>query len=785
MQGFKSLPSTVPYVRVVLAVLLAMSLVLGRPGLRPTSGQEIEPTELASIDNGMLRVGIDRQDGTLRHIVDLESELNLVGDAVAVVGLWKLSLNTAGQQLSLEPKDARTFHYKVLDGKPRRMQLTWDDFAPAAASDCKVEVTIRLDEDALTSRWGIAVEKPANVNLAKIHFPRVSGLRRQKDERLAVPIWMGQQLPDPRRLLSGTNGQGRRWAWDYPGLLSMQCMAYYSTNGLGFYAAADDSTVARKTFAIWGTTGGDVHFEMIHYPAARATQANRYTLPYHVSLGAMHGDWVSAAERYREWAINQPWTQTSRLRQGLVPKWVLHSDLWIWNRGRSPGVIPPAIALQSQLHLPVNVFWHWWHGCPYDIGFPEYLPPREGTKPFQQAVAHAHENDVRMLIYMNQRAWGMSTGSWQSEGAERFAVKDKTGKVRPEVYNTFTRQALASMCLGTSFWRNKYAGLAEQAYKDLGVDGIYMDQACSFKPCYDPNHGHPPGGGNSWIEGFRTLSEDIRRRCDGDPPVVLAGEGCGEAWLPRLDLMLALQVSKERYSAITDPWEVIPLFQAVYHPYAITYGNYSSLTMPPYDELWPAEFAPAKPLQLLDRKYSNQFYLEQARTFVWGQQLTLANFQTSQLEQRSTEIEYLMRLAHVRHNAAKYLLHGVFLRPPELNAPRATSDFSRLSIYAGQNSRLTSFQKRHPLALAGAWRAVDGDVAIALTNISDQPLSLRFTVDTDYYRLPQPHHVYRIDAAARHCTELKVTDDGELTIELPSREAWMIEFSGDLVNSDT
>ena len=43
------------------------------------------------------------------------------------------------------------------------------------------------------------------------------------------------------------------------------------------------------------------------------------------------------------------------------------------------------------------------------------------------------------------------------------------------------------------------------------------------------------------MQGFRQLVEDIRRRCAAAPtsPVVLAGEGCGEAWLPHLDLMLA------------------------------------------------------------------------------------------------------------------------------------------------------------------------------------------------------------------------------------------------------
>ena len=77
----------------------------------------------------------------------------------------------------------------------------------------------------------------------------------------------------------------------------------------------------------------------------------------------------------------------------------------------------------------------------------------------------------------------------------------------PEVYNTFMR-ACASMCMGTAFWREKYAGLAESV-KQIGVDGIYMDQACSSLSCYDPSHGHPLWGGSI---GWRLskLEADIR-----------------------------------------------------------------------------------------------------------------------------------------------------------------------------------------------------------------------------------------------------------------------------------
>ena len=117
--------------------------------------------------------------------------------------------------------------------------------------------------------------------------------------------------------------------------------------------------------------------------------------------------------------------------------------------------------------------------------------------------------------------------------------------------------------------------------------------------------------------------------------------------------MLSLQVSKERSATTEDGWQPIPFFQAVYHPYCILYGNYSSLTVPPYDELWPANFAPAEPLKLLDRKYSQQFLLEQARAFVWGQQPTVANFLPAQLREREEETEYMMQLAKLAQPRAK------------------------------------------------------------------------------------------------------------------------------------
>jgi hypothetical protein len=773
----------------LLCAARCLAAGLGLAVVAPAHSAFAAAPDVISLSRGGLRLGVDRQGGGLVELSELRTKHDLVGAGPAA--LWELELLSEQKAATLTPEQAKSFHCeKVGRGRAQFLQLDWRDFGLATAPELRVEARVSLDADSPMSRWDIRVGGLGALRLDKVHFPRLVNLPRQDHERLAVPVWLGQETAKPRELISKSSSSatnkgpssGKRLEWAYPGALSLQCLAFYQQDGPGLYVACDDAAAYRKSFAFFGDGRGNASCELVHLPENADRGAAAWVLPYQVLVGAFAGDWLTAAERYRAWGTNQLWAAQSRLTRGAVPDWVLKTGAWVWNRGCSPGVLTPAVEFERKLHLPVSVFWHWWHGCAYDTGFPEYLPPREGAEPFKGALSAAHAEGTRALVYMNQRLWGITTRSWTNEGAERFAVKGSDGKVAPEVYNTFTRQPCAAMCMGTEFWRNKYAGLAESAFRELGVDGIYMDQACSTLACYDAGHGHPRGGGTYWINGFRRLTEEIRRGCDaalrdsGRAPVVLAGEGCGEAWLPYLDLMLSLQVSKERYAA-QDGWETIPFFQAVYHPYAVTYGNYSSLTMPPYDDLWPAEYATNHPLKLLDRKFSRQFLLEQARAFVWGQQPTIANFLPAQFEQRPEEIDYVMRLARIRSQATRYLLYGTFLRPPDLRAPAATLDMSRLSIYAGQQGGLTEFVKASPLALAGAWRAPNGDVAVALASLAEEPLELSFKIDGRGCRLPKGARVYRTDEAGRNEIGPLAGRGAETKVNLRPRGACVVEFA--------
>jgi len=721
-------------------------------------------------DDGGLQIGFDAATGSLRELV--HGGFNQIADNPASPGLWQILVLNGETSQELSAERAGTPVIERTGGDGSGWRLVWDKVAVNGMEPLRVEVTAQTSQPGTSlSRWELSVVKPKEVRLKVVRFPRVGDLRERADERLAIPRELGILSHNPRKLFQGKDGKGARIPWHSPWPLSVQCLAFYQQDGPGFYAACDDTEGFRKSFEMWGDGKGRIRFEVVHEPEQEAAGQGEFRLPFGVVLGAFEGDWMTAARIYRESPAAKTIAARGRLHRGLTPPWVAETGLWLWNRGRSPQVLEPATVMRDHLQLPVSVLWHWWHNCPYDAGFPEYLPPREGTEPFRSALAEAERKDVRAILYMNQRLWGTRTESWTRERAETWAVKKPDGKTNTETYNVFMKAPCAPMCIGTRFWREKYAGLAREVLCDLKPAGIYMDQTGVIASCHDPSHGHIKGPGRYWTDGLAMLAAEIRDRASPRGPVALGGEFCGEPWIGNLDLTLALSVSHDRIGASPD-YEPIPFFQAVYHGGTVVFGSMAGLVHPPYDEKWPQELAPPGRLTLLDRKFSSQFRLDHARTFAWGMQPMLANFLPSQLTERAGELDYVTRMARTRMRALKYLLHGAWLRPPPLDVPEQEIDVAKVGSY----TPLKESKRTYPVALAGAWRAPDGDVGIALASISDGKLDLSLPIDANAYGLKDGRAVFLIDETGRRRLGTFDAREPVLKMELPPRGICVIEF---------
>ncbi|MEA4916202.1 DUF6259 domain-containing protein [Proteiniphilum sp.] len=730
-----------------------------------------DPGEIICIENGQLLLGFNSKDGTLHRFDDITGDLSLIAEDNPKNSFWQIHLHTSSGVIPLDIFSASLCNIEKVNSQ--YMKMTWSDFREIDHPDFEVVVTVRLDEHESVAKWKIYLNGIRGIDIEKVIFPKISGIKDLQQEKLAVADWMGSLLKEPRKHMQKNNQQYLGWA--YPGHLSMQLMALYNPGKTGLYLSCNDSLAYRKNFGIGLDSQGYLWWQIDNFPEYHNLSV-AYSPKYEAITGIFKGDWITAAQYYRQWAVQQKWARESRLKNRQVPSWVEETALWVWNRGKVQGVLLPAEELKKRLGLPVSVLWHWWHGCPYDEGFPEYFPPRDGEPLFKNEITKADEQGIKALVYMNQIQWGNATESWEKENASRYAVKGIDGKTITHVYNIFSGQALTTMCMGTSFWRNKYASLAEKAINHYHVGGIYMDQACLGYLCYDHSHGHPVGGGNYWMEGSGTLTRQIRASSRSTAKIALSGEGVNECWLPYLDLFLTLQVSKERYAGV-EGWQTIPLFQAVYHPYAVSYGSYSSLLSPPYDDLWPKDFAPSDTLQLLNEGFNKQFLMEQARSFVWGIQPMIANYKDFLANDRKEEIDYLMKLARVRSQGLKYLLHGEFVRPPEIKAPEQEMKISRLSIYAGREAkRVTELQGNYPTVYVAAWKSDDHHLGIAVASILDYPFPVKLQFDTETYGLQPNGDIFLIKKEGKD--KIGTYRDGKinLTIQLSPKDACILEF---------
>jgi len=734
----------------------------------------VAKVEAVQVSDGKLKIGVDPATGSLCELTGLPDGYHQLVEQPAPLALWQILVRDGETAHELSAERAGAPKIERLSGDRPGLRLVWEKVPAGTKGPLRVEVVVRLGEQGTAlSRWELSLTKPKGVRVKQVRFPCVPSLRQRPDECLAVPKQLGILARDPRKLLQGRNGKGARLAWRYPygTEIAMQCLAFYQNDGPGLYAACDDTQGFRKDFVMWGDAKGAVHFEIVHEPEQEAEELAEFRLPFAVVLGAFRGDWSTAAQIYRESPTAKAVAERGRLRRGLTVGWVPEIGLWLWNRGRSQQVLGPAAVMRKHLQAPVSVLWHWWHNCPYDAGFPEFLPPREGAEPFKAALEAARRQDVHAILYMNQRLWGMRTQSWTDEGAEAYAVKGPDGKVTPEVYNVFMKAPCVPMCISAQFWRAKYAGIAQEVLCGLKADGIYMDQVGVWANCYDPRHGHILGPGRYWTDGLEMLAGDIRDRSSPRGPVALGGEFCGEPWIGSIDLLLALSVSHDRIG-MGPAWEPIPFFTAVYHPSTVVFGCMAGLAHPPYDEKWPQELAPPGRLTLLDRKFAKQFCLEHAQTFAWGMQPMLANFLPSHLEERPEEIDFVTRVVRTRMRSLKYLLHGTWLRPPALEVPRQEIDVALIGTY----TPLRESKRTYPVALAGAWRAPDGDVGIALASIHDEKLSLRLPIDARAYGLAPRSVVWRIDESGRHRLGVFDASQRVFPLELPPRGLCVLEF---------
>ena len=703
-------------------------------------------SERVALDNGKMRLEFDREAATLLSMVDLETGYQYLDTEAEPQRLWSI--------VPLNAEDVITEPSKVKVRRVSRheVKLVW-----CGEGALTLEARVRLDKEKPLSYWSVEMKDYDKAKVKELVFPYLTNIKAFTNEELLIPDWTGALYKNPRAehkriSLFKRNHQHH----------SMQLSAIYGDEESGIYIATNDAEGYGKSFTV-EFRDAITNYQMINILDVESDQAS-YKPSYDFVLGTLHGNWYDAALIYREWALQQAWVKNNRLHSGKMNSWLPETDVWMWNRGHSSNVLPEAEDLKKYLgDCNVSVLWHWWHNGPYDDAFPEYIPPREGRESFVEAVAKARSKGINMTPYMNSFQWGGATKSFREKGVERYVARKADGSTLAHIYNKFTENPLVPVCITQEFWRETYSGLCDTLINGYGCSGVYMDQSCNNYLCYNADHGHTVGGGNYWVKSHQRLIERIREKTTEQNPV-LTGEGSGEDWIAHLDGFLTLEGSRERMRGAKAS-DIVPLFNAVYHGYAICFGNLSGLTYPPYDDCWPKKYRSPDTETLLPEKYRQQMRMEQARTFVWGTQPMISNYHPFVRKGRPVEMRYFAELVAKRKQYKDYLQYGTMMRPPKMETEYAKEvDMVQMTIYSykTEGTNIFPFKKRVPTLYSSAWRNNEGNILLAFTNINEEAKALSFTIDLNEMGLNDSYTLY-IDGVAQEGapqSHYNVTIDG-------------------------
>lgn len=723
------------------------------------------------LQNSHLRVELDAETGSVVQIDNRAKCIRLVAGPPGPP--WRILLEDGS---ALETP--ATFEAEPTD---HGLALVW-----TSERGDVVRATVTLASGEPSVRFEVAVEPAAGPAVEAIEYPVVAGIGPLvgdgEDDRLLHAYATGFLFHNPSALFrpGGVDQERGILHAPYPEGFSgatLQLMAYYAVGRGGFSFATEDGTGAQKWLNFYADAQG-LRAAIVH---GTAELGGPLAPPYPVVIGALaEGTWTEAADRYKAWAVEQPWCARGPLASRPDrPRW-LHEDVGVVTFGinashdRSRWIREIGeIAGTPVLHvLGPN-----WASSPQDYrgnlpgGIDDWFPARFHPANLEAIAEHGD----RMAPFLFDLLFGRG-GSDAEQGVTAL-------QAIPQPPGSLDAYAFPFLCPATPFARRLHGERDTRLAAQDGVDAVYYDISVNnvIKRCASTGHEHPPGGGAALVAAYRELFS-------APEEVVRGTELVNEVFTDRLDFYqaraeaspaAAFEADRFRQWVKDGSVEKVPLHAYVYHEYG-----------PVRMDGW------AK----LSREQGDLFYWIAARVLVWGGLVEL-NYEFSPLEtlgdgetepldghyatlpDRRYAIDpdkaaFVGELAAARVGPANpYLAYGTMLPPLEIDCPRVALDWHHYNCPTEWPAYGDSGTKTVPAVVHGAWRQGDR-AAVVLVNVDHVRHRVEVPLDTQRLRLPggRRHDVDMV--AGRERTSLgELPSYGGITVELPSRAVVLLEVA--------
>ena len=540
------------------------------------------------------------------------------------------------------------------------------------------------------------------------------------DDRLILPLHDGVLFPAPGEEL-GPRGPTVR----YPGA-SMQFLAYYDRRA-GLYLATHDPAGNVKELDL--ASDAETITLCVRHLVPEVAPGS-VTIDYDTVLGGFHGDWHSAADIYHGWAERQWWCRSKWMDRPDVADWAKAWPSMVkLDRYKSDSLTAPYQSLvdvtadfRKLLGQDVVTFFHGWGKGGWQMGAAriEPHPPWGGADVFAKAMKDIAAAGGRPFVFImtdyalearetdppyNDRA------TFEKE-ARPFGKMGPDGQILLRQYRD--KHFLARMCPTTKYWKRCLENKTVQLVR-LGVPFVQMDCfPCTLaQPCYNSAHGHAPGFGRWWFEGYRDILQACRAKGKAlDADFAMTTEETCELFIPNLDFYMNRAHGPPRSLYDAYRAESIPLFSYIYHEYLPPYaGEGSGTTIP-----------------AADRKGSLLNYRGIALSLLWGRLFSvrvMGPYESYRPEPTLLDF-YLRAHAAARTYAYDYVVRGRMIRPLAIKTPRLELGYWRYWANPPASGRFTS-----PAVLSAAWQSPAGTRAMLLVNITDRPAAVEVALPRD------------------------------------------------------
>jgi len=265
-------------------------------------------TDGITLENEKVRI-ILNEDGSVREYANKESHLYLVKDMTSGIPI-RVNKRDGGYQENLG------YIFEVVEDNTNTKKVSYTYiFSPVIV---KTQITLHKNSDEVIFN----LELTGNVHkdpVLDIEYPILDGITTLQDKEtdyFATPYATGYLFNNPVDAFNGEGGTGLGknlslypTGWYY----TMQFATYYSQNLGGFYWQTKDSGDTIKSLSFVGM-GDSLKLSVYHYLDDLKDGDTKFDYDF-IIANMNEGNWYEAANKYRDWAQNQPWVQNRKLTE--------------------------------------------------------------------------------------------------------------------------------------------------------------------------------------------------------------------------------------------------------------------------------------------------------------------------------------------------------------------------------------------------------------------------------------------------------------------------------------